>query len=190
MHNMIIAGIGGQGINRLTQVISMACHAHGKACQYTVHKGGAQSLGSVYGELRITDEKRPVLGPDIPVGKLDSLVALEAWEGLRHCPKAGQHTRAWIETASMPLFVERQSQVANYVEQTDPLDLYKDIPVHLIRFSYRQQALTQCGDVHMANYFAGLDCLKALGIEDVSIYQEHFFNVISAARQHKGKLLS
>lgn len=189
MHNLIVAGIGGQGINRLAHVLGMTCYTHGLMCQFTVHKGGAQSLGSVYAEFRVASADLPVSGPGIPRGHLHSLIAMEAWEGLRHLASANADTRVWVESAASPIFVERRSTAALYVEQTDPLSLYDGLAIDPARTSYREQALTRCNDVKMANYFAGIDCLDALGIRDISRYQYHFFELIPAAVKHKRGLM-
>ena len=53
MPNLIVAGIGGQGVNALAHVLAKTFFGAGLGCQYTVHKGGAQSLGSVYAEFKI-----------------------------------------------------------------------------------------------------------------------------------------
>lgn len=185
MHNLIIAGIGGQGINRLAHIIGLTCHAVGKSCQFTVHKGGAQSLGSVYAELRVANGMLPVLGPGIPNGRLDSLVALDSWEGLRHINKANSNSKAWVETASLPMFVERKHIDAIYVENTDPLKLLSRLPLRVTLQAYRNKALECCGTAKMANYFAGLDCLDALGVTTITTYQQIFFDAIPAAAQHK-----
>jgi Pyruvate/2-oxoacid:ferredoxin oxidoreductase gamma subunit len=189
MHNLIIAGIGGQGINRLAHVVGMTCHAHGLTCQFTVHKGGAQSLGSVYAEFRISSLNLPISGPGIPSGQLDTLIAMEAWEGLRHLSKANHATTVYVETAPFPLFVERRDSAALYVEQTDPLTLFSELSVKSKFISYREQAMTLCRDVKMANYFAGIDCLHALGIKDKRQYQDYFFGLIPAAAKHKRSLV-
>ncbi|HFC92058.1 MAG TPA: hypothetical protein ENJ51_04520, partial [Leucothrix mucor] len=51
--NLLLAGIGGQGINSLAKVLAEFIMLSGYQCQFTIHKGGAQSLGSVYAEFRI-----------------------------------------------------------------------------------------------------------------------------------------
>lgn len=51
--DMIVAGIGGQGVNSLVKVLAEFLQQSGFFCQFTIHKGGAQSLGSVYAELRV-----------------------------------------------------------------------------------------------------------------------------------------
>ncbi len=189
MHNLIIAGIGGQGINRLAHIIATTCYAVGKSCQFTVHKGGAQTLGSVYVEMRIAAGTLPVLGPGIPNGKLDLLVALDPWEGLRHIKKAHATTKAWVETSVAPMFVERQNPDEHFVLNTNPLDCFADIPVELHYQAYRQTAIETCGQVRMANYFAGMDCLQALGISEIARYQQIFFEQIPSAVQHRRSVL-
>lgn len=186
MKNLLIAGIGGQGINSLASVLAKVFHGAGLACQYTVHKGGAQSLGSVYAELRIAaGDRLPVLGPGIPPRKLDILVAMDPWEALRHLPLVHAGSRCFVETEIMPLFTDRSRSGVPADAFTSPIDQLTRLPLSIVWRNYRQEALSTAGKAGMANYFAGVDCLTAMGLFQKAGYDAIFFGTIPGARQGK-----
>lgn len=185
--NLIIAGIGGQGINSLARVLAEFLLRSGYHCQFTVHKGGAQSLGSVYAEIRISDQKHSILGQGIPQGELDLLIALEPWEALRHVLLAHAQTLLWVETEAMPLFVERTNErvIDPPRKQLDALSL------KIQWCTYRRISLQKSGSVKMANYYAGLDCIAAiqrlLGDDESNeinpeLFSQLFFKLIRKAK--------
>lgn len=185
--NMIVAGIGGQGINSLAKVLAEFLQHSGYYCQFTIHKGGAQSLGSVYAELRVCsliDKVEPiVLGQGIPKGTLDILVALEPWEALRHILLAHQKTQLWVEIDAMPLFVERSHE---YVIDS-PKKQLNALPLAAIEWrSYRKMSLEKSGIAKMANYYAGLDCVSAIealtGKVDFKLFDRLFFGLVKKAK--------
>lgn len=178
MKNLIIAGIGGQGVNVLTKVLATVLSECGYACQYTVHKGGAQSLGTVYGELRIAQGSLPILGAGIPKGKLDILVSLDPWEALRHLPLAHADTQVWVESEIQPLFNDRRDQARNPQSYLNPIAQLNQLPLTLHWRNYRQDARLTHGKVKFANFLAGLDCLHALGIQQDALFEAQFFAAI------------
>jgi len=164
-------------------VIAETCLAAGRLCQYTVHKGGAQSLGSVYAELRIASGVLPVVGPSIPVGKLHILVALDPWEGLRHLRLGTSDTVCYIETEAMPFFTDRSGADERQTRSAGPVELLQKLPLTITWRQYRQQAIDREGTAQMANYFAGLDCLSALGLNNSSDYQRIFNETIATSHE-------
>jgi Pyruvate/2-oxoacid:ferredoxin oxidoreductase gamma subunit len=183
MINLIIAGIGGQGINSLAKVLAETCVVSGFECQFTVHKGGAQSLGSVYAEFRINQGPLPVLGQGIPTGQLDFLIALDPWEALRHAALSNSQTRLWVEIKTMPLFIERNKATAESNHQEPPKRQLESLSLDITWRDYREQAQQQTGTPKMANYFAGLDCIKALNISDTSLFDKLFFTLVKKANR-------
>ena len=201
MMNLIIAGVGGQGVNVLTRVVAEVCRAASYACQFTVHKGGAQTLGTVTGELRVWRQgEASILGAAIAPGKLDRLVALEPWEALRHLPLAHSQVRCWVETEPVPIYNERRvmpgsgpssgpgsdmDALAQW-RQIEQAILHTDAQLHWR--NYRRDALAQSANAAMANFFAGQDCLSALELETTldlqACFAETFFAAIKAAPIH------
>ncbi len=105
--DIILCGVGGQGILSIATVIGWAAldqNLHLK--QAEVH-GMSQRGGDVQSNLRISSE--PIHSDLIPLGGCDLIVSLEPMEALRYLPylKPG----GWIITASTP-FVN----IPNYPE--------------------------------------------------------------------------
>jgi indolepyruvate ferredoxin oxidoreductase beta subunit len=86
--NVLMAGVGGQGIILASEVIAKAAAASGLDVKKSDVHGMAQRGGSVSSHVRFGDK---VYSPLIPDGEADILMASEALEGLRMLPflKAG-----------------------------------------------------------------------------------------------------
>jgi len=79
--NVIICGVGGQGLVLLTRVIGDACARSGKKIVTGEMYGISQRSGAVSVHLRIGED---MFSPLIPIGNADIMIALEAVEALRH----------------------------------------------------------------------------------------------------------
>lgn len=84
--NLIIAGIGGQGLVMTTQFICQAAFLEGYDLKSNDVIGLAQRGGRVWGSVRFGDK---VLSPNIPPGAGDYLIGIEPMEALwwRHTLK-------------------------------------------------------------------------------------------------------
>ena len=71
--NVLLAGVGGQGILTIAQAISGAALARGKHVKQAEVHGMAQRGGGVQSHLRISD--REIHSDLIPVGQADLLIA-------------------------------------------------------------------------------------------------------------------
>lgn len=99
--NVLLAGVGGQGVNRLARALMRLCAEAGIPWQGTVAKGSAMRLGAVRAELRIgADPSR--FGPRIPPGAADLVLGLEPWETLRAHVSMGASTRIVMNDAAVP----------------------------------------------------------------------------------------
>lgn len=99
--NVLLVGVGGQGVNRLARALMRLCADGGLPWQGTVSKGGAMRLGAVRAELRVgADPSR--FGPRIPPGAADVILGLEAWETVRARAFAGPATRIILNNAVVP----------------------------------------------------------------------------------------
>jgi Pyruvate/2-oxoacid:ferredoxin oxidoreductase gamma subunit len=190
--NIIIAGIGGQGINTLAKVLAETFLTVGYTVQFTVHKGGAQSLGTVYAEMRLlknsaSAQTAPILGAGIPVGTLDILIALEPWEAIRHVGLSHKATQLYVDATIQPLFNDRKDKARQAISQQDPVAQLNQLPLTIHWKDYRQQAKLEFGTVNMANYLAGLDCLDALELfsdaKATNFFKSAFFNTIQRVEQ-------
>lgn len=78
--NILIAGVGGQGLVLATRIISMTAFAEGYDVKSGDVIGLSQRGGNVWGSVRFGAE---VFSPMIPNGEGDILLALEELEALR-----------------------------------------------------------------------------------------------------------
>lgn len=86
--NIVVAGIGGQGVLRATDIIAQAAFLAGYDVKKTEVHGMSQRGGSVVSDVRFGD---CVLSPMVPDGEADFLVVLEPTqaEPNRHRLKSG-----------------------------------------------------------------------------------------------------
>lgn len=105
--DIILAGVGGQGILSIATIIGEAALHQGlKIKQAEVH-GMSQRGGDVQSNLRISSE--PILSDLIPLKGADIIISLEPMEALRYMPYLSP--QGWIVTNSVP-FVN----ILNYPE--------------------------------------------------------------------------
>lgn len=79
--DMVLVGVGGQGIVMLSNAIGNACVEAGKKAITGELHGLSQRSGSIYIHMRIGGDS---ISPLIPYGQADAIVALEAMEALRY----------------------------------------------------------------------------------------------------------
>ncbi|MBI4983778.1 MAG: indolepyruvate oxidoreductase subunit beta [Rhodocyclales bacterium] len=80
--NILVVGIGGQGVMTATEILAEAAIALGHDVKKTEVAGMAQRGGVVSSHLRFGPK---VLSPQITAGSADLLLAFEAAEALRWC---------------------------------------------------------------------------------------------------------
>lgn len=79
-YNILLAGIGGQGLMLLSQVMGDACTRSGVKVVVGAQHGLAQRSGSISAHVRIGDAYSPL----IPYGTADVIIAMDAMEALRY----------------------------------------------------------------------------------------------------------
>ena len=85
MHkNVILAGVGGQGILTLAAIIDYAAMLSGLQIKQAEVHGMSQRGGAVQSHLRISDKE--IYSDLIPKGKADLVISLELMEALRYIP--------------------------------------------------------------------------------------------------------
>lgn len=85
MHkNIILAGIGGQGILTLAAIVDHAAMQSGLQIKQAEVHGMSQRGGAVQSHLRISDEE--IYSDLIPKGKANLILSLELMESLRYLP--------------------------------------------------------------------------------------------------------
>jgi indolepyruvate ferredoxin oxidoreductase len=79
--NIVLAGIGGQGVTALSAILAMAAHIDGRPVRTMDQLGLAQKGGGVQAQLRIGAEgaaPETLAGPRIGAGQADLLIAADA----------------------------------------------------------------------------------------------------------------
>ena len=91
--NVILTGVGGQGIITLIQIMDAAISVEGYDLRSSELHGLSQRGGSVEAHIRFG---KKVNSPMVSNGNADLIIALEALEGLRESYKAGKQTKILI----------------------------------------------------------------------------------------------
>ena len=96
--DIILSGVGGQGILSIAAVIGATALREGLYIKQAEVHGMSQRGGDVQSNLRISSE--PIASDLIPLGKADLVISLEPMEVLRYLPylKPG----GWLITNSTP----------------------------------------------------------------------------------------
>jgi len=94
--DIIVSGVGGQGILSIASVIGLAALDSGLYLKQSEVHGMSQRGGDVQSHLRISD--KPVFSDLIPIGKGDLIISVEPMEALRY--KSWLTKGGWIVTNS------------------------------------------------------------------------------------------
>lgn len=105
--DIILSGVGGQGILSIAAVIGEAALKEGLYMKQAEVHGMSQRGGDVQSNLRLSDE--PIASDLIPKGYADLIISLEPMESLRYLPYLKKE--GWLVTNSRP-FVN----IPNYPE--------------------------------------------------------------------------
>ena len=96
--DIILSGVGGQGILSIAAVIGQAALKDGLYLKQAEVHGMSQRGGDVQSNLRLSD--RPIASDLIPTGKCDLIISLEPMEALRYLPYLD--AEGWLVTNAMP----------------------------------------------------------------------------------------
>ena len=91
--NVLIVGVGGQGVIMVSKVLARICQLQGYSVKQSEVHGMAKRGGTVFSHVRFGSK---VWSPTIPKGKSDILVALEWAEGLRWLNQLNRKTGTLI----------------------------------------------------------------------------------------------
>ena len=107
--NILLAGIGGQGVTALAQIIAVAAQMEGRPVRTLDMLGLAQKGGGVFAQLRLGRPGEAVPSPRIGAGQADALIAADliGAQGRVARPMLGPRTRvvANADLASTAAFV-------------------------------------------------------------------------------------
>jgi len=96
--DIILAGVGGQGILSIAAIIGTAAVKAGLFLKQAEVHGMSQRGGDVQSNLRISDTS--IASDLIPVGKADLIISVEPMEALRYVPMLS--SEGWIITNTTP----------------------------------------------------------------------------------------
>ncbi|MBP5484020.1 MAG: indolepyruvate oxidoreductase subunit beta [Bacteroidales bacterium] len=117
--DIILAGVGGQGILSIATVIGSAALDQGLFLKQAEVHGMSQRGGDVQSNLRLSSA--PIYSDLIPKGGADLIVSLEPMEALRYVPYLAPD--GWIITNTTPLV-----NIPNYPDMDKVLQELKRFP--------------------------------------------------------------
>ncbi|MFR9620268.1 MAG: indolepyruvate oxidoreductase subunit beta [Rikenellaceae bacterium] len=117
--DIILSGVGGQGILSIAAVIGEAVRAEGLNIKQAEVHGMSQRGGDVQTNLRISSE--PIASDLIALGGADAIISLEPMEALRYLPYLKKE--GWIVTSSSPFI-----NIPNYPEVESVMAELKSLP--------------------------------------------------------------
>jgi indolepyruvate ferredoxin oxidoreductase beta subunit len=111
--DIILAGVGGQGVLSIAAIIAQAALAEGFTVRQSEVHGMAQRGGAVLAHLRIAD--RAIAGDLVPQGGADLIISMEILESLRYA--------AWLSPQGA--LVSAAEPLVNIPEYPDVEELKK-----------------------------------------------------------------
>lgn len=138
--DIILAGVGGQGILSIAAVIGEAALSQGLFMKQSEVHGMSQRGGDVQANLRISDSK--IHSDLIALGKADLVLALEPMEALRYLPYLAAD--AWLISNKVP-FVNIPNYPENEVWQAPFLNFERKVLLDV------EQVAREAGSVRSAN---------------------------------------
>jgi indolepyruvate ferredoxin oxidoreductase beta subunit len=96
--DIILSGVGGQGILSIAAIIGKAALKDGLYMKQAEVHGMSQRGGDVQSNLRLSDH--PIASDLIPLGKCDLIISLEPMEALRYLPYLSKE--GWLVTNETP----------------------------------------------------------------------------------------
>jgi indolepyruvate ferredoxin oxidoreductase, beta subunit len=121
--DIILAGVGGQGIVSIAAVIGYAALEAGYFLKQSEVHGMSVRGGDVQSNLRISDKE--IASDLIPLGKADLIIAVEPLESLRYLPYLSPE--GWVITSSTP-FVN----IPDYPDMEKVLAEIQKLPRHVL----------------------------------------------------------
>mgnify|MGYP003391105078 FL=1 len=121
--DIILAGVGGQGILSIATVIGEAALKEGLYLKQAEVHGMSQRGGDVQSNLRLSSE--PIYSDLIPKGGADIIISLEPMEALRYLPYLKPD--GWIVSSCKP-FVN----IPNYPDIEQVLEHIKAVKNHVL----------------------------------------------------------
>jgi indolepyruvate ferredoxin oxidoreductase beta subunit len=152
--DIILAGVGGQGILSIAAIIGYAAVQSDLYLKQAEVHGMSQRGGDVQSNLRLSD--KPIASDLIPHNKADMILSVEPMESLRYLPFLSHE--GWLVTNTKPFI-----NIPNYPAEEDIMEEIKKLPQHVALDA--ESIATELGTVKAANIvmlgaaspFLGLD---------------------------------
>jgi indolepyruvate ferredoxin oxidoreductase beta subunit len=122
-NDIILSGVGGQGILSIAAVIGLAAVENKLFLKQSEVHGMSQRGGDVQSHLRLSDKK--ISSDLIPYGKSDLIVSVEPMESLRYLPWLSEN--GWLVTNSNPFI-----NIPDYPRIEEILEEIKKVKNHII----------------------------------------------------------
>jgi len=122
-NDIILSGVGGQGILSIAAIIGLAAVANDIFLKQSEVHGMSQRGGDVQSHLRLSD--KPVSSDLIPYGKADLIISVEPMESLRYLPWLSDE--GWLVTNSNPFI-----NIPDYPSLNEILKEIEKIENHVI----------------------------------------------------------
>lgn len=138
--DIILCGVGGQGILSIASVIAEAALKNGLYMKQAEVHGMSQRGGDVQSNLRISD--KPIYSDLIPKGEADVVISLEPMEALRYLPYLSKEGTIVTNSATF-------ENIPDYPQKEEILSQIEQMPSKVI-FDVDQVA-KEVGSVRAAN---------------------------------------
>jgi indolepyruvate ferredoxin oxidoreductase beta subunit len=122
-NDIILSGVGGQGILSIASVIGLAAVENNLFLKQAEVHGMSQRGGDVQSHLRISDKK--IESDLIALGKADLIISVEPMESLRYLPWLSE--KGWLVTNSNPFI-----NIIDYPQIEDILTEIRKTKNHII----------------------------------------------------------
>lgn len=122
-NDIILCGVGGQGILSIAAAIGLSAVANDLFLKQSEVHGMSQRGGDVQSHLRLSD--KPVSSDLIPYGQADIIISIEPMESLRYLPWLSDN--GWLVANSNPFI-----NIPDYPSQDEIMNEIKKIKNHII----------------------------------------------------------
>lgn len=157
--DIILSGVGGQGILSIATIIGEAATRSGLTLKQAEVHGMSQRGGDVQSNLRLSDEA--ISSDLIAMGTADMILSLEPMEALRYLPYLSKD--GWIITSSAPF-----KNIPNYPEDEALMNELRSLP-HVVMVDVERLAkehqMPKCANVILlgaASRFLGILTVEQL----------------------------
>jgi len=120
--DIILAGVGGQGILSIAATIGLAAVDLGLYLKQAEVHGMSQRGGDVQSHLRLSD--KDIASDLIPFGKADMIISVEPMESLRYLPMLSKD--GWVITNTKPFI-----NIPNYPDKDILVKEIESLPRHI-----------------------------------------------------------